>query len=131
MNGLRIDCIADTSAIIGLSRRDSRAITVIGNKNFAVTFVTVAELQLGIRKANRSEMALQRINVVLRGRFVLYPSSITPLMYADVCHGLETEGIRIPSNDMWIAALAIENDLPVVARDEHFTRVRGLRYVAF
>jgi predicted nucleic acid-binding protein len=35
----------------------------------------------------------------------------------------------IPVNDIWIAAIALETGLPVLARDEHFSRVRGLSVV--
>ena len=128
MSETMADCIADTSAIIGLSRHDPTAIAVIGQSNFAITYVTVAELALGIRKARKANAALRQIDRVLQGRQVFYPSELTPLIYAEVCHELEKEGIRIPSNDMWIAAVALENNLPLVARDEHFTRVKGLRF---
>lgn len=32
----------------------------------------------------------------------------------------------IPTNDIWVAALALEHDLPLYALDEHFERVAGL-----
>jgi predicted nucleic acid-binding protein len=35
----------------------------------------------------------------------------------------------IPVNDVWIAALAIESGLPLLARDEHFSRVSGLTVI--
>ena len=35
----------------------------------------------------------------------------------------------IPVNDIWIATLAIEAGLPMFARDEHFSRVRGLSVI--
>ena len=35
----------------------------------------------------------------------------------------------IPINDIWIAAIAIEAQLPILARDEHFTRVKGLSLI--
>ncbi len=131
MNRAQIDCIADTSAVIHLSRNDPKAHAIIGDDNFVITFVTVAELALGIRKATHRKAAFQRIDTILQGRQVLYPSEVTPLVYADVCYGLEKGGVRIPSNDMWIAALAIENGLPLVARDEHFTRVNNLQFISY
>ena len=56
MNG-RIDCIADTSAVIGLSRRDPKTIEALSNQNFAITFVTLAELSLGTLKASKPDAA--------------------------------------------------------------------------
>ena len=60
---------------------------------------------------------------------VFYPSDETPLIYAKICRDLERRGTRIPSNGIWIAALAVENGLPLLARDEHFTRIQGLKFI--
>jgi predicted nucleic acid-binding protein len=40
-----------------------------------------------------------------------------------------TRGVKIPVNDVWIAALAVESGLPLLARDEHFSRVSGLTVI--
>lgn len=36
----------------------------------------------------------------------------------------------IPINDLWIAALAMGHGLPLLAKDDHFSRVDGLDFVA-
>ena len=131
MNGARIDCIADTSAVIGLARRDRKTTAIIGTKSFAITFVTLAELLLGVLKieANKRPAAWARIREVLGEGQVFYASEKTPLIYASICHDLEQRGLRIPGNDMWIAAVALEGAVPLVARDEHFTRVKDLVFI--
>jgi predicted nucleic acid-binding protein len=53
----KINIIADTSAIIGLLRRDSTVEQTVDDKNFAITFVTLAELSLGVLKAARPAAA--------------------------------------------------------------------------
>jgi predicted nucleic acid-binding protein len=58
MNGPRIDCIADTSAVVGLARRDPEAIQILSKRNFAITFVTLAELSLGILKSAKPDAGL-------------------------------------------------------------------------
>ena len=121
--------IADTSALIGLSRKDVDLMRVFGRGDYGITFITLAELALGILKSNNPQMSSARIEPWIRGRQVLYPSQATPVHYAEVCHGLERRGLRIPVNDMWIAAIAMENDLPLVGRDEHFSRVNGLVFI--
>ncbi len=131
MSGLLVDCLADTSAIIGLSRRDPKTIATVGRRDFGISFVTVAELAVGFRRASQRETATERLHAVLssrRGR-ILYPSSDTPLLYAEICYDLEKREIRIPSNDIWIAAIAVEHNLPLIGRDEHFTRVTGLKFI--
>ena len=122
-------CIADTSAVIRLVRRDSRTMAVMGDRRFAITFVTVAELYLGTLKTTNPDDARKRLQRVLPEEEVFYSSSATPEIYAAICHDLERRGVRIPTNDIWIAALAIENALPLLGRDEHFRRVDGLTFI--
>jgi predicted nucleic acid-binding protein len=45
MNGGPIDCIADTSVIVGLLRGDPRIKQQISGRSFAITFITLAELR--------------------------------------------------------------------------------------
>lgn len=52
--------------------------------------------------------------------------------YAALARELRAKGRLIGSNDLWIAACALEHDLPVVtANFEHFQRVPELRVVAY
>jgi len=50
----------------------------------------------------------------------------TARRYAKVRDELRRQGTPIPENDVWIAALARQHELPVVTRDEHFDQVPGL-----
>jgi len=129
MNGARLDFIADTSAVIRLLRRDSLVEGKVRGKNFAVTFVTVAELDLGILKARDPFAAVERCAEVLAGDQVFHGSGRTPMFYARTYHDLERRGQMIPVNDIWIAAIAVETGLPVLARDLHFARVQGLSVI--
>jgi predicted nucleic acid-binding protein len=129
MNGARLDFIADTSAVIRLLRRDSLVEGRVRGKNFAVTFVTVAELDLGILKADDPLAAVERVAEVLTGVQVFHGSGQTPMFYARIYHDLEQRGQKIPVNDIWIAAIGLETRLPILARDEHFSRVQGLSVI--
>jgi tRNA(fMet)-specific endonuclease VapC len=44
---------------------------------------------------------------------------------------LKRAGTPIPTNDLWIAALCRQHDLPLLSRDRHFDRVPGLRRIAW
>ena len=46
--------------------------------------------------------------------------------YAEIRRELKAAGRPIPSNDVWIAALAREHRFPLLSRDDHFRAVRGL-----
>jgi predicted nucleic acid-binding protein len=125
----RIDFIADTSAIIGVLRRDAAVEKHVTGNNFAITFVTLAELSLGVLKAARPEAAWSRIQDVIGSCHMFHVSTVTPAIYARIYFDLEKRGVMIPINDIWIAALAIEARLPILARDEHFSRVTGLSVI--
>jgi predicted nucleic acid-binding protein len=130
MNGGRIDFIADTSAIICLCRRgDSQAATIVQGRHFAITFVTMAELTYGALKANNPQAAWSRVVEVILDQKLLHVSQNTPAHYARIYFDLEKRGSLIPVNDIWIAAVAIEFGLPLLARDAHFSRVSGLKVI--
>jgi predicted nucleic acid-binding protein len=126
MNGPRPDFIADTSAIIQLLRRDPQVERNVEGKKLGITFVTFAELNLGILKARNPAAAFQRCMELFVGLQVFHGSGKTPIHYALIYHDLERRGKMIPINDIWIAAIALETGLPILARDEHFSRVKGL-----
>ena len=125
----QIDFIADTSAIIGVLRRQAEVEEKVRGKNFAITFVTLAELSLGVLKAARPDAAWSRITDVIKDCQMIQVSTMTPAIYARIYFDLEQRGAMIPINDIWIAALAIEARLPILARDEHFSRIAGLTVI--
>lgn len=51
--------------------------------------------------------------------------------YSEIRHELKAAGTPIPTNDLWIAALARHHRIPLVTRDGHFRAVRGLRILAW
>lgn len=52
-------------------------------------------------------------------------------IYADARLVLRTRGTPIPSNDLWIAATALEYQLPLLSNDRHFDLVPGLQRIPF
>ena len=129
MNGADIEFIADTSAVIALLRGDAEAEGKIAGKTFALTFISIAELSLGILKSSKREASWLRVRQLLHDRPVFHPTAFTATIYARIYFDLQRKGTLIPINDIWIAALAIEAGLPILARDEHFSRVSGLRVI--
>lgn len=129
MNGKRPDFVADTSAIIRLCRRDPRVEQIVQGKVFAISFVTMAELLVGVFKAEKREAAQLQVTSALLGHHIFHVSPRTPVLYAQIFYDLEQRGLKIPVNDVWIAAVAIESGLPLLARDEHFSRVSGLNVI--
>ncbi len=51
--------------------------------------------------------------------------------YAVIRQQLKTAGTPIPWHDIWISALALQHDLPVVSRDKHFEWVAGVKRIGW
>jgi tRNA(fMet)-specific endonuclease VapC len=50
----------------------------------------------------------------------------TARIYGRIRHELRAKGRPIPVNDTWIAAIALQHDLTLLTRDEHFKAVDHL-----
>ena len=93
--------------------------------------IVIGEYRYGIqfsRTARTLATALERLLVDLT---VLPVEDATTPFYAEIRGQLKSAGTPIPENDIWIAALAQQHELPVVSRDQHFDRVTRLRRVTW
>lgn len=86
----------------------------------------LGELYKGALRSTKPDQNLRQIETLLGIVAVLTPDQATARKYAEVAAALERAGGLIPENDMWIAAVALECDMPLAARDAHFKRVQGL-----
>ena len=93
-----------------------------------VPFVVVAELRAGFRCGTVSRKNEQVLTKFLENRRVrvLYADDMTTQCYADVYSQLRAQGTPIPTNDIWIAALAVQHSLPLCSRDEHFNHLKQI-----
>ena len=91
-------------------------------------FVTLAKLRAGFlcgTKARHNERVLTRFLNSPRVR-TLYADEQTAHHYARLFLQLREQATPIPTNDIWIAALSIQHDLPLFARDSHFDHIPQL-----
>ena len=91
-------------------------------------FVALAELRAGFRcgtLGSRNEAVL--IQFLNRPRVhVLFADEGTTHHYASIFAQLRAQGTPIPTNDLWIAALAAQHDLLLFSRDAHFDHLPNL-----
>lgn len=89
----------------------------------------VGELRYGALNSARSLPNLEKVEkLLLRCRPLLVDTS-TAEVYARVRSDLKRKGTPIPENDVWIAAVCIQHDLPLATEDHHFSRVANLKTV--
>lgn len=90
-----------------------------------VPFVVLGELRAGFavgRQGARNERSLRQF-LMKPGIRALYADDQTTHQYAAVYRQLQEQGTPIPTNDMWIAALVLQHNLALFARDSHFDRL--------
>lgn len=57
---------------------------------------------------------------------MLVSDTATGQAYGQIKSALRAKGRPIPENDIWIAAIAMQYNLVLATRDEHFREVDGL-----
>ena len=91
--------------------------------------VALGELYKGAEKSTRVEQNRMLADKFLRRVELLCPGIATARIYARTAAALESIGQPLPENDIWIAAVALESDMPLATRDAHFRRVAGLTII--
>jgi predicted nucleic acid-binding protein len=77
-------------------------------------------------KGRRNEQTL--VKLIGRPDVVsLFADENTTQVYADIYAQLRRKGTPIPTNDMWTAALVLQHDLTLYARDAHFDHLPKLK----
>jgi len=119
--------LLDTSVVVAHLRGqiDLRVLTAPTEPLF-LPLVALGELYKGAEKSARPAQNRRLIEDFLEMAALLYPDTATAESYAKAAAVLEAQGQAIPENDLWIAAVALECDMPLATRDAHFDRVDGL-----
>ena len=120
--------ILDTNALSAFVDGDRDLIRVIGKEpELAVPVIVLGEYLYGIRQSRLRARYEEWLRRRLPLFHVLDVRQETAGWYAEIRRELKEAGKPIPSNDIWIAALAKEHRLSVVSRDGHFEVVNGVR----
>lgn len=84
--------------------------------------IVLAELRAGFLGGSRAlENEANLVRFLNTPRVdVLLPDEETTHHYARLFHQLRRQGTPIPTNDIWIAALVVQHQLYLFARDAHF-----------
>jgi tRNA(fMet)-specific endonuclease VapC len=119
----------DTDAYCEAAAGRTRAVDFLRRaEEIHVPFVVLGELRGGFAAGTvgkKNEAKLTEFLSSPRVR-VLLADDQTTHSYASLFAQLRRQGTPIPSNDLWIAALAIQHDLPLLTSDRHFTHLPQL-----
>ena len=120
--------IADTTLWIDYLRNQRSAygdemLRLIDDGRVALIGVVLTELLRGLRTHEER----QRLEWQLRGATFLEMTKAAWRRAGVLSADLDARGQPIPMTDVFIAALALEDDHELFTRDQHFERIPGLR----
>lgn len=120
--------LLDTSIVIDLFKKNEQVVSIIARTpKIYIPVIVLGELYLGsFRSANQAAKS-QEIKAFLQTCLLLEMQEATAFFYARAKTGLLEKGKPIPDNDIWIAATALQHDLPIFTTDAHFRHVEGLQ----
>jgi len=118
-----VRALLDTSAYASLMRGDAEILELLSQATqLFVPSIVLGELHSGFRRGSRMVENERQLRAFL-GKpsvTVLDVTAETANRYAEVDVYLWNKGRPIPRNDVWIAALALENGCVLITRDAHF-----------
>ena len=119
----------DTNRYVDLCKGVDETVALVEEaERVFLPFVVIAELRAGFAHGRRqadNERILRRF-LLKPGVGVVFADDQTTHHYAAVFKQLRRQGTPIPTNDMWLAALTLQHNLVLHARDRHFDHLPQL-----
>jgi predicted nucleic acid-binding protein len=122
-----LEVILDTNGLSAVADGEAELAPILRKADeVAVPVIVLGEYLYGIRQSRHRERYKQWLMNSIRSFRVLLVDEETAACYATLRGELKRAGTPIPSNDVWIAALARQHRLAILSRDKHFDQVPGL-----
>ena len=124
--------LLDSNAYSGFMRGNHEVRDLILEaEEVLLSAVVVGEQLYGFRQGARFEQNLAELRSFLQRPYVSFVpvGPVTADRYSRVMTALRAKGRPIPTNDVWIAAHAMETGADLVSADQHFEHVDGIAWV--
>ncbi len=124
--------LIDTNIYSKALRGDQSVIDTLRKQTeIGFSVISIGELLSGFKGGNKEAKNKSELEEFLDApRVVIYSiDDDTAEFYSEVLHNLRTAGTPIPTNDIWIAAIAFQHGLKLFSTDTHFQQVKGLALV--
>ena len=115
----------DTNAYSDFMRGDGERVQIVrAARSIAMPIIVLGELRAGFAAGDRESANAANLQRFLASPRVsaLLPDEQTTHHYAQLHLQLRNKGARIPTNDLWIAAMVVQHDLILCTSDRHFRR---------
>lgn len=124
--------LIDTNIYSYALRGDDGVVEVLKKaEHIGISVISIGELLSGFKGGGKEKKNREELEVFLDSpRVVVYPvDEGTSEFYAEIINNLRSVGRPVPTNDIWIAAVAFQNGLRLFTKDEHFKVIDGLSLV--
>lgn len=121
--------LIDTNAYIYFKQGHKEILSIIQHTDeIGMSVVVLGELVAGFRAGTKSQKYTHELNDFLASsRIRLLPiDETTVTFYAQIYSGLRRKGKPIPTNDLWIAATALQHGCRLLTYDAHFQAIDNL-----
>jgi tRNA(fMet)-specific endonuclease VapC len=121
--------LLDTNAYAAWKRGDKATAEIVRRaERILFSAVVAGELHFGFRRGSRTRRNLAELAELLASPFTTFldVTETTADRFGRIAQGLREKGRPIPTNDIWIAAHALESGADLVSFDRHFEAVDGL-----
>ena len=121
--------LIDTNIYSHAMRGDAEVIeTFQQTAHIGISAISIGELLSGFKAGNKEKTNRQELNQFLDSpRVELYRiDEKTAEYYCLILDQLKNNGTPIPTNDIWIAAVAFQQGMPIYTKDRHFNKINGL-----
>ncbi|MGK0186394.1 MAG: tRNA(fMet)-specific endonuclease VapC [Verrucomicrobiales bacterium] len=118
--------VLDTNIVVGHLRNPGKYDTNLAACRPFLPATVIGELYAGAAKSARPDRNKNGIVAFLATCTLLVSDEKTAQIYGDLWAELARNGNAIPTNDIWIAASAIQHGLKLITHDVHFQNVGGL-----
>lgn len=120
----------DTNIVIRLFKNDpeiTKTLTTVST--FCLPIPVIAELLFTAKNSSRQEENLKIYNEFINVCNVLNITRKTADHYSSIRLELKQKGRPIPENDLWIASICREQNLPLITGDAHFDNINDLKVI--
>lgn len=121
--------LLDTNIYVSFKRKEMEIVEAFRHLDYIGIDITVlAELYSGFKCGKKEKINRMELQEFLNNPRVhlLTHDHTTAEFYSGIYFNLRAKGTPIPTNDIWIAAVAMQNGLAVFTKDNHFANVDGL-----
>ncbi len=124
--------LLDTNAYTALFRgHEGVAARVRRAEQVLLSVVVAGELLFGFRNGSRYEANRTELEDFIASPYValLLVTLVTSDRFGRIAASLRRKGRPLPTNDIWIAAHAMESGAELLSFDRHFDQVDGIAWV--